>query len=175
MVVCAARPESRAGLVLTVLLVWLWAASVEDVRTPWVLPGAAGMLAFHVGMALAATGPAQIRWHRDVVRRWASRSLAVAAITCAAWIGVRVAVRARVDGGATVLVVATVLIAVAAIAARARQPAAGASSTLSRAGAGVRQLSSRRCRDRPPDLRPRARVAWPRRGRSGVRVTMRWA
>ena len=104
---------------LTVLLVWVWTAAVDDVRTPWALVAACGLLVFHVAMALAATGPAQLRWHPEVVRRWLRRTLAVAASTCASWGVARVSVEARWDGGATVLVAATVLIAIGALAARA--------------------------------------------------------
>ena len=112
---CALQPDTNAALIVLVVLVWDWAGAVHDHRTPWVLMAAAGLLAFHVGMAMSSIAPATVAWSPATRHRWARRVELVGALTIAAWLSTLAAHAIDLDGGALLLVIAVLLLAAAAV------------------------------------------------------------
>lgn len=81
----AALPDTPAGLVVVVLLGWLWCTQVEVDVTVWTLFAAWSVGAFHVVTAFAALLPAGAAWDAESARRWLRRLGVVLAATTAMW------------------------------------------------------------------------------------------
>ena len=104
-------PDSAAGVVLLVLLIWEWYARVDDPHTWWALPAALSMLVFHAAAAACSGLPAAGRWPAATRRRWLWRCGAVGLATVAAW-GVGVGI-ARLDAPGDVLLTAALAFVIA--------------------------------------------------------------
>lgn len=116
----AIRPDTHLAVGVVAVVVWRWLASVDDVTTPWLPIAAVCLLLFHVTIALAATIPLGAVVPGSVLRRWAARTAVVAAATVAVWVMVALLDRRDAPGNALLTGVALVLIALAAVAIRAR-------------------------------------------------------
>lgn len=99
-----------------------WWAGVQG---PWhwaLLPAALGLLLVHAGAALAASVPAQAGVPATVLRRWASRTGVVAALTAGVWGGAgALALLSSGAGGALPGIVGLALLA-ACLALYVRRP-----------------------------------------------------
>ena len=84
--VAALWPDSHVPLVLIAVLVWQWAITVDDVRTPWALFAAAAILVVHSAAAAATIAPPPAILDRATQVRWLRRVAVVATITVAAWL-----------------------------------------------------------------------------------------
>ncbi len=80
----AARPESRVGTVLLLLMAYTWLLAPPD-RSPLVLVAAGGMLLTHLSALLASQGPSRMPVDRAQVVRWAGRSLWLGLATAGVW------------------------------------------------------------------------------------------
>jgi hypothetical protein len=103
-------PDSPAGLVVLLGSALVWTLAPEPL-SPLVLVAAAGMVAAHVALLVAAQGPARVRVDPVQVRRWAGRALLLWSSAVAVW-GLAVVGRQLPDhraaytGGLLVLAVA---------------------------------------------------------------------
>jgi hypothetical protein len=81
----AAFPDSHAGGVALVVLVWVWLARVDRTTSPWLLGAAVAVAAFHTAAALAAFAPPGATLDAAVRRRWARRFGLTVGVVVASW------------------------------------------------------------------------------------------
>jgi len=109
-VVAVIIPDSPVALVTVAVVVVWWLAIVDDVASPWALAGAAGLLVFHLVVALMAVTPPNAIVAAEVLRRWVGNGALVLVATAGVWGAVAV-----VDGRSVPGSVALVLAALAAV------------------------------------------------------------
>jgi hypothetical protein len=117
---CALHADSHVGLGVIVVLVWHWAATVDDVRTPWVVPAALGIAVFHTAMAAAATTPPSASWPPQMWIRWVRRFGSVSIAIVVAWLASLVVASADIAGNALLTFVALAIVTATALVLRAR-------------------------------------------------------
>jgi hypothetical protein len=126
--VCAAAPDSHAGLgvVLIVCLQWLYIVGVR--ASPWALAVAGALAVFHTSLAAATIAPPAATWTRAMRRRWLRRFLGAIATSAGTWVAVKAIDGHHPGGDIPLLVAALVLLALAA--AWADHRAAGPGPTI---------------------------------------------
>ena len=95
-VLVALLPDSSAGVFLVLALAGLWGTTVPERLDAVVLVAAADLLALHVAVALAATGPPGLVLPRSLLLAWAGRFLGLLALALAAWVVARLVAGADV-------------------------------------------------------------------------------
>jgi hypothetical protein len=116
----AASPDSHTALVVEVLVVWHWLASIDDPMTAWVIPMTWCLLVFHTVIALMAVTPITADVDRTTLVRWAGRTACVALGVSAMW-ALAVAMDERDAAGSTALtVLGLVALTVLVVATRSR-------------------------------------------------------
>jgi hypothetical protein len=110
----AVHPDTHAGLGVLLVFGWYWLAHVDGdaVRSPLVLPAAAGLLLFHLAASAAALGPPETQLPRPLLAAWARRSGAILGAAVALWV-VTVGLR-RADPHANAVLTAAALLVIAA-------------------------------------------------------------
>lgn len=84
------RADSMFGLALFLLIGEIWLTQAPDSLTsPWLLLAAAGMVTAHLGLLVAAQGPASMAPDRRQVLVWTWRGAGLWAGTALVWLGVR--------------------------------------------------------------------------------------
>ena len=116
---CATQTETNLGLLVILLLAWHWAATVDDMRTPWTLVAALAVALFHTAMAAAASVPPAGHWSAVMRIRWLRRFGVVAAVTSAAWCMQVALAGSRLTGSSLLLFVALVALTTGALLLRA--------------------------------------------------------
>jgi hypothetical protein len=109
----AVLPDAHLGLLMLVLAGSHWVAAVDEATTPWAMGFAACIALAHTSMAAATVSPVAARWSRAMRRRWARRLLVQAAVIVPTW--AVVAVMAEIDIGASAILMAGALLAVAVV------------------------------------------------------------
>ncbi|HET8602590.1 MAG TPA: hypothetical protein VFM09_01560 [Marmoricola sp.] len=114
-----AQPDSMAGwaLVVAVLLPWV-GEPADTVTSPWLLLAAAGVVTIHVGLLLAAQGPAVLRPDAVQVRRWVGRGAGLWLVAGLLWLVARWVRSTPLPSG--MLVAVLVVLGVVIVAAGAR-------------------------------------------------------
>ena len=83
-----ARPDSMAGLGLLLLIGELWLTQdPESVNSPWLLLAAGGVVIAHVGLLIAAQGPASMAPDPRQLLVWAGRGAALWTGAALVWLG----------------------------------------------------------------------------------------
>lgn len=72
-------PDSEAGMATLMSYGAWWFYAVQDVTTPWAVPAAVGLLAFHAVIAHTASGPAGIATDRATALAWGRAAVLVSA------------------------------------------------------------------------------------------------
>lgn len=116
---CATHPETNLGLLVILLLVWHWGATVDDLRTPWTLVAALSIALFHTAMAAAASVPPAGQWSAAMRIVWQRRFGVVAAVTLAVWCLQLALAGSRPAGNAVLLFAALTALAATALLLRA--------------------------------------------------------
>ena len=119
-VASAVRPDTHLAVGVVVVVVWRWLASVDDVATPWLPVAAVCLLVFHTTIALTATIPLGAVVPGSVLRRWSARTTVAAGATVAVWAMVALLDGRDAPGNALLTGAALVLVALSAVAIRAR-------------------------------------------------------
>lgn len=91
----AVRADTNVALLLVVVVVWHWLATIDDASTAWLPVAAVCLLVHHTVTALTASLPAGGELPRQVLVEWVRRTALVGAATVALW-----AVVALLDGRA---------------------------------------------------------------------------
>ena len=111
-VVAVIIPDSHAALGVEVAVVWQWLAATDDATTPWVIPFAILLLAFHSVIALMAVTPITAHVRGRLLVRWLRRSGYVVAATVGVWAIVFVMDQRQAPGSVALTVVGFVTLAV---------------------------------------------------------------
>jgi hypothetical protein len=137
--VCALAPDSHAGMAVLAVVAIEWVSLVDDVTTPWALPTAAALTAFHAACAAATVTASATRWTQAMIRRWVRRTLLVLIAPLGTWIAVAAVHGHRTRAAGTVVVGAMVTVTAGAawVLTRTRRPA---TSVAARAPRGRRGL-----------------------------------
>ncbi len=131
----AFAPESHTALVAEAIVVWQWLASTDDPATPWVVPMALCLFAFHTTIALMAVTPIGARVDRSILIRWLGRSVYVVVATVAMWSIVYVVSDQDLGGNAVVTFAGFVTLSVLVVLVRAlRDPTRSTQPPSSAAG-----------------------------------------
>jgi hypothetical protein len=112
----ALRPDSSAGVLLLVLLAYVWSTG-SDPQSPLVLVAAAGMLVAHLSALVAAQGPAAMTVDAAQVRRYCWRGLLLWLSAAAVW-ALGLVVDGLPDGRVVYAAGLVVLLVLAAVATR---------------------------------------------------------
>jgi hypothetical protein len=110
--VAVVRPDSHAGLVVVIAMVWQWLASIDEVTTPWAIPFGALLFVFHCTIALMAVTPIGAHVDGVLLARWSRRILAVGAATVGMWFIVLVTDQRRAPGSTALSVAGFLIFAV---------------------------------------------------------------
>lgn len=113
-VAAAVRPDTHLPLGTMAALAVGWLAVVDRPATPWVLPAAAGLLAVHVGAALAASAPSSAALPAPVLRRWLRGGALVLPAAVPVWLVAVLATGADLAGTTAALAAVAVGAALAA-------------------------------------------------------------
>jgi hypothetical protein len=115
------QPHTLMPALFLVFGVASWWAGVDATWHWALLPAALGLLLVHVGAALAASVPAQAPLPQAVLRRWALRTGAVAAVTLGVWGAAGVLLTVATGGGGAVPGIVGLALAAGCLALYVRQ------------------------------------------------------
>ena len=88
--VAVARPGSMAGLALLLLVGELWLTQdAGSAGSPWLLVAVAGVVITHLGLLVAAQGPASVAPDARQLVVWTGRGAALWAAAAVVWAGAR--------------------------------------------------------------------------------------
>ncbi len=118
--VVAAEPDEHLGLVLMGIVLFHWITLDQAVTSPWSMALAAALHLFHTTVALMAVTPHTAVVQRDVVVRWAARSVAVAVSTLGVWLLVVAFEQREAPGNVALSAMAFAVLAGAVVAFRSR-------------------------------------------------------
>ena len=113
-VASAVRPDAHTALLVPVIVVWSWLATVDDLDTPWLPFAALSLLVFHAVIALLAGLPIGGRLPAPILLRTLGRVGLVAAATVAMWVLVVVLDRRDAAGNGALTGLGLVIVAGAA-------------------------------------------------------------
>lgn len=116
--ITAMRPDSHAALVLMVVVMWHWLATVEGIDTPWLPITAACLVGHHSVVALMATVPIGGVLPPGTIVRWLRNTGVAAGGGLVMWALVVVLDRRDAPGNLVLTVLALVVVAAAATAIR---------------------------------------------------------
>ena len=83
---CAWRPDGYTGLVVVLAVALNWVLAVETPMSAWSVGVAAGLALFHTAVAAASVAPSRPALNEEMMRRWLSRLLVVAALPVPVWL-----------------------------------------------------------------------------------------
>lgn len=117
-VTAVSLPDSAVVMVLVGVIVWAWLILVHDYATVWAPVAAVALLGLHASAALSTSGPLNATFDALTWRRWLTRTLAVAAVTVAVWLGARLAGGYRLPGSVLLTTLAVLLVGAGALTIR---------------------------------------------------------
>ena len=109
-VLATVLPDSSAALFLVLDLAALWSVAVPERLGGEVLAAGLLVLVLHLAVTLAAVGPPGLVLERAVVRTWALRGLALAAVTAGTWVAARLVAGAGMAPSGWVMAAGLVLV-----------------------------------------------------------------
>ena len=116
----AVRADTNVALLLVVVVVWHWLATIDDPGTPWLPVAALCLLVHHTVTALTASLPAGGEFPREVLVEWAGRTALVGAATVALWALVALLDGRTADGNGALTALALAVAGALAVAIRSR-------------------------------------------------------
>lgn len=119
-VASAVRPDTHMGLVLVVVIVWHWLATVDGVGGPWLPLAAVCLLVHHAVIALSASTPIGGVLPTVIVLRWVGRTALVASATVGMWAVVAVFDSRDTPGNALLTALALTIVTGGAVMIRSR-------------------------------------------------------
>lgn len=117
-VAAVSLPDSAVVMVLIGVIVWAWLILVDDYATVWAPVGAVALLSLHACAALSTSGPINATFDALTWRRWVTRTVAVAVVTAAVWLGTRLAGGYRLPGSVLLTTLAVLLVGAVALTIR---------------------------------------------------------
>jgi hypothetical protein len=116
----AVRPDTHTGLIVVVVLVWHWLATVDGVGGPWLPLAAVCLLVFHAVIALSASVPIGGVLPMATVVQWIVRTALAASATVGMWALVAVLDGRDAPGNGLLTALALAIVAGAAVTIRSR-------------------------------------------------------
>ena len=116
-VLAAIQPASNTGLVVMVIIGAAWVATSEETSGPTSIAIAAGLVVFHLCVALMAATPHSSTLGPRILRRWAIRGVVAGSSAVAVWLLVQLLDRRHAEGSTLLTAASLLFVTGAAIAA----------------------------------------------------------
>lgn len=116
----AIRPDTHTALLVVVVVVWHWLATVDGVGGPWLLVASLCLLVYHAVIAMSASLPAGGDISSATIGQWLRRTALGGAMTTVVWICVVLFDRRDAAGNGFLTALALAILAAGAVLIRSR-------------------------------------------------------
>ena len=116
----AIRPDTHTAVVVVVVIVWHWLATVDGVGGPWLLVASLCLLLYHAVIALSASLPTGGDVSSATIGQWLRRTALGGATATIVWLCVVLFDRRDAAGNGALTALALAILAAGAVLVRSR-------------------------------------------------------